>query len=282
MAIRDIFVPLAPGVCFDPQFDAAARLARSLDAHVNVVFTREAMMTAASVPEMLVAAGVVVEAIEHETELAETSAITSFEQWRIANDLTGADENGSRTVAIWHERIGTLANTIAEIGRVSDLVIIGRSYPDDAVTGEMFRAAISSTGCPTMIVPDRLADDLLAHVLIAWNGSIEAAHAVAGAMPMLEAAKRVSIFAVPENSKTLYHHLGLIEHLEHHGVHAEWVEPSSWSSDVGLQLAQTASHVKASMIVMGAYTHHRVTQVFLGGVTQHMLKHAEIPVMMMH
>jgi len=272
MSIRDIFVPLAPGIHCDPQFDAAAQLAQALNAQVNIVFTRETMVSAASVSEMLVAAGVVVEAIERQTELAESSVLMRFENWRAANGLT----------ATWHERIGGVADTIGEIGRVSDLVIIGGTDPVEAVTDEIFKAAIYSTGHPTLIVPDQLTGDLLGHVMIAWNGSVEAARAVAGAIPMLEAAKRVSIFTVPENPKALHHHLGLIEHLAHHGVHAEWVKPSACSKDIGLRLAKTASIENATMIVMGAYTHHRVQEAFLGGVTQHMVKHAEIPVLMMH
>lgn len=281
MTVRDIFVPLAPGVASDPQFEAAAHLAQSLNAHVNVVFIRQAMVASANVSEMLVAAGVVVEAIEHETELAETSAITQFEHWRVANGLTGADQDRGCTAA-WHERIGRVADTIAEIGRVSDLTIIRMPDPDEAMTDEIFTAAIYSTGHPTLIVPAQPTDNPLDHVLIAWNGSVEAARAVAGAMPMLEAARRVSVFSVPENPNTLYHHLGLIEHLGRHGVRAEWVEPSARSGDIGLRLARTASDVKATMIVMGAYTHRRVHEVLLGGVTQHMVKHAEIPVLMMH
>jgi len=282
MTIRDIFVPLAPRTHFDAQLDAAARLAQAFDATVNVVFTREAMMTTANVPEMLVAAGVVVDAIEHETKLAETSAITQFEQWRIAHGLTGTSQGRPGADATWHERIGAIADTVAEIGRVSDLVIIGKPAPDETVTDEIFKSAIYLTGCPTLLVPNRSTADPLEHVLIAWNGSVEAARAVAGAMPMLKAARRVSIFTVPGNPEALYHHLGLIEHLEHHGVRAGWVEPRSSSSHVGLLLAETASDEKASMIVMGAYTHRRVQQLLLGGVTQHMVKHTEIAVLMMH
>ena len=62
MSIRDIFVPLAPAIDFDPQLDAAARLASRLNAQVNVVLTRpNTVMTAASLPDMLAAAGIVVD-----------------------------------------------------------------------------------------------------------------------------------------------------------------------------------------------------------------------------
>lgn len=276
MTIRDIFVPLAADIDSAPQLDAAAQLVQALDARVDVVFIRqEAVIAAAGMSEMLAVAGVIVEAIEHEANLAETSAMTQFEQWRAGNPLPPAS-------AQWHDRLGRVADTIAEIGRVSDLIIIGKPTPDEPATEEMFRAAIYSTGCPTMIIPDRPSGSLLDHMLIAWNGSVEAARAVAGAMPLLKAAKRVSVFTVAENHKALHNHLGLVEHLEHHGVRAAWAEPSGGSGDLGLRLARTASQERATMIVMGAYTHHRVQQVLLGGVTQHMLRHSEIPILMMH
>jgi nucleotide-binding universal stress UspA family protein len=165
---------------------------------------------------------------------------------------------------------------------VSDLLIIGRPDAHNPATEEIFEAAIYTTGCMTMLVPDRSSTNPLDHVLIAWDGSIQAARAVAGAMPMLETAKRISVFSVPENSKALYHHLGLIEHLERHDIRAEWVEPSSSSNHLGITLANTASQEKASMIVMGAYSHNRIHQAFLGSVTQHMVTQAEIPIVMMH
>lgn len=285
MSIRDIFVPLFQHIDFEPQFDAAARLASSLNAQVNVVFTRpDAIIAAASVPDMLVAAGIVVEAIEQEGKIAEDSAMVQFEQWRVANGLVGATKTqaSSHVGATWHERIGSAAKTVVDIGRVSDLIIIGRPDPYEVVTEEIFTAAIYSTGQPTMIVPDRLTGDPLDHVVIAWNGSLEAARAVDGAMPMLRIAKRVSIFTVPDNPKYLTHDLGLIEHLSHHGIHAECLHPMSRSNDIGKLLIETAADARASMIVMGAYTHHRVREAFLGGVTHQVLKSAEIPVVMMH
>jgi len=39
---------------------------------------------------------------------------------------------------------------------------------------------------------------------------------------------------------------------------------------------------QATMIVMGAYTHSRLRQSFLGGVTKHLLAHAPVPLLMSH
>jgi len=170
MSIRDILVPLAPAIDFDPQLDAAARLARSLNAKINVVFTRpDSVMTAANVPDMLAAAGIVIGAVEKGTKPPETSAIAQFEHWRVANGLTDGSQDQHRPLAgaIWHERIGSVIDTISEVGKVSDLVIIGQPDPCEAVTDEMFKTAIYSTGRPIMIVPAQVTDDPLDHILIA-------------------------------------------------------------------------------------------------------------------
>ncbi len=101
-------------------------------------------------------------------------------------------------------------------------------------------------------------------------------------MPLLEAARRVSIFTVRENPAEPDHLAALIAHLASHGIEAERVAPSCRSAEIGPRLLETAAGGAASMIVMGAYTHHRVREAFLGGVTLHVLKHAEIPLLMAH
>lgn len=39
---------------------------------------------------------------------------------------------------------------------------------------------------------------------------------------------------------------------------------------------------KADLLVMGAYGHWRMRELVLGGVTQHVLRHTEVPVLMSH
>jgi len=39
---------------------------------------------------------------------------------------------------------------------------------------------------------------------------------------------------------------------------------------------------RATLIVMGAYTHSRMREAFLGGVTRHLLAHAPVPLLMSH
>ena len=51
---------------------------------------------------------------------------------------------------------------------------------------------------------------------------------------------------------------------------------------VGAAFLTAAAAAGATLLVMGAYTHSRVRQQLLGGVTRHVLAHAETPVLMAH
>jgi nucleotide-binding universal stress UspA family protein len=53
-------------------------------------------------------------------------------------------------------------------------------------------------------------------------------------------------------------------------------------SSTGAALVSAAVEQQATMIVMGAYTHSRLRQSFLGGVTKHLLAHAPVPLLMSH
>ncbi|MBL6942212.1 MAG: universal stress protein, partial [Rhodospirillales bacterium] len=53
-------------------------------------------------------------------------------------------------------------------------------------------------------------------------------------------------------------------------------------SQVGEVLLEDCKTIGADLLVMGAYTHSRMRQLILGGVTKHVLANAELPVLMAH
>src|SRR5690606_2668773 len=63
-------------------------------------------------------------------------------------------------------------------------------------------------------------------------------------------------------------------------VHMRVVDP--YSSVDGAKLLSAALSSEPDLIVMGGYSHSRLRQLVLGGVTRHMLKHAAVPVLMAH
>ena len=101
-------------------------------------------------------------------------------------------------------------------------------------------------------------------------------------MRWLSLASRVSIFAAAQYESEGVDAADLAESLAWHGIRAHRL-PGPWDmSSTGAALVSAAVEQQATMIVMGAYTHSRLRQTFLGGVTRHLLAHARVPLLMSH
>ena len=54
----------------------------------------------------------------------------------------------------------------------------------------------------------------------------------------------------------------------------------SVGNSVGAGLLAAARDFGCDLLAMGAYSHSRLRQLILGGVTRHVLEHGDLPVMM--
>jgi nucleotide-binding universal stress UspA family protein len=74
----------------------------------------------------------------------------------------------------------------------------------------------------------------------------------------------------------------MADYLDRAGFEVEQAKIESGSREVGAALLEEAGKAKKSMLVMGAYGHRRWKEWAFGGVTQYVLRHATLPVLMMH
>ena len=88
-------------------------------------------------------------------------------------------------IAGWSERFGDIETVVAHFGRVSDLIVVQRPS-SMSVQGRCFDAVFS--GRPTLVIGEWLPLDITEHVMIAWNGSLQASRATLGAMLLLHLA----------------------------------------------------------------------------------------------
>ena len=72
----------------------------------------------------------------------------------------------------------------------------------------------------------------------------------------------------------------LAAYLALHDVHADIVMFRPAGSSVGAGLLSAAREFGCDLLSMGAYSHSRLRQLILGGVTRHVLEYANLPVMM--
>lgn len=283
--MRTILVPLAQGLSGEPALDAALALAKRLNSHVRAMFVRpDPDIAMLSVPEPFLAPGVTREAIESEGRKAAAEEKARFDSWQARHGVPGMppEHRLDSCFASWWDKAGELETVLTRFGRVSDLVVLSRANPNKLQAERCFDAAVFGTGRPTLLVPGMtLPWDPTDHIMIAWNGSLEASHAVFGAMSLLLRAGRVSLFHTPAHEGEPEVADDLAEALSWYGVRVHRIA-AKHSSSPGEALVAAAKSQQATLIVMGAYTHSRLRQSFLGGVTTHVLAHTEIPVVMSH
>jgi hypothetical protein len=287
--MRSILVPIVPGVDSETQLGAALTVARQVEGHNAVYLRMDIGRVVASLPPPL-AAPLSPKDIAQHLEAAEAQARSGFEAWRTENGLLAErlDNPLSGPSAHWSEQAGPLEVTLLQRGRVSDLTVL--NFPGDfyTPTQRLFDTAVFDTGRPVLLVPKSAPRELLRHPVIAWNGSLEATRAVAGALPLLRAAEQVSVFSAPWRSEDflgnddLVHELSLPAYLAWHGISTRTLGLDKQDSSVASGLLRIAAEQDVSLIVMGAYTRSRVRVILLGTVTREVLRGASLPVLMAH
>ncbi|HSF47349.1 MAG TPA: universal stress protein [Burkholderiales bacterium] len=172
----------------------------------------------------------------------------------------------------------------------ADLIIVGQTDPDPespSVVRDFPELICLSSGRPVLIIPYAGAFARIGkHVLIAWNGSREAARAVSDALPFLKRASQITVLAVNAEQDDSGHRddpgANLVNYLARHGVKAEATQSYSDEVDAGNLLLSRAADLSADLLVMGAYGHSRVREMVLGGVTRTLLRDMTLPVLMSH
>ncbi|CAH2601517.1 Universal stress protein [Rhodovastum atsumiense] len=284
MSLRRILVPVLPDVPPSPQLDAALQLARALGAHIAALHIRpdpEALF--ATIPEALLTAGAERARYEAEASAEATQAEAGFAAWRARQGLAAEAPGADGVSAGWSSRVGPLQTVLARAGRLADLIVLGFPGMPHLVTGHAFDVALLETGRPVLLAPVPPADAMLRHVMIAWNGSLEAARAVAGALPLLRGAGRISVFTAAQEEGASPACAGeLVAYLAGHGLVAAPVTTQDADAQAGPALLRAAVEAGVSLLVMGAYTHGRIRHLLRGGMTTDVLKQAALPVVMAH
>jgi nucleotide-binding universal stress UspA family protein len=174
--------------------------------------------------------------------------------------------------------------------RYADLVIVGQHDPQ---TGRSSFATLSVAdlalvaGRPVLVVPHagRFAT-IGERVIVAWNGSREATRAVHDALPLLRAAKSVSVFSIAaqagESPESRWPGADIAAHLSRHGVPVTTQHTIADPVSVADALLNSASDDGADLIVMGAYGRSQLRELVLGGVTRDVLRMMTVPVLLSH
>ena len=260
------------------QLDAAVAMARREDAHLEV-FAVGVDHTQTGYYYAGASAYVFQEAIDRAMAAAEAL------ETEIRAELAPEDIRWSVESAV--AQMGGVSTLIAMRARFADLVVLMKPYgPKAAPDAEAaLEAALFEGGAPVLVLPQGnvAVEGLGKRILVAWNQSDEALHAIRRALPVLKAAEAVEIAIVdpspysPEGSDPGGK---LCQMLTRHGVKADIAVLAKTLPTVTEVLNRRAAESGADMLVMGAYSKSRLREAIMGGATRHMLERATLPVLM--
>jgi len=145
-----------------------------------------------------------------------------------------------------------------------------------AWNGSKEAARATFDALPFLMAADmRTAPMAIRRVLIAWNGSKEAARATFDALPFLMAADAVEVLSVDpsENAnQAAISGADLTATLIRHGVKATLSKTVSAEKSASQVIETRLVDYSVDLLVMGAYTHSRLWQMIFGGTTKAVLK----------
>ena len=181
------------------------------------------------------------------------------------------------------EETGPFDDVVARRARLSDLVVfLAGKDEQGAGVSEGLQACLMDAGRPILLAPQSAPESVGDKIVIGWDGGVEAAHAITAAKPFLSRASKVEILNVAKGSLDPALADMLSDFLLLHGVESNehLIDPAS--RPIGEVLLEEAEREGCDLLVMGGYGHSRLRELLLGGVTQFILSHATVPVLLAH
>ena len=263
----------------DGDLKLAAELCRETKAHLSI------LVLAPSAPIIVGTYGDVMSdawVIERQDELKRlkrrTDEVTAF----------AAKSDLSTDVASEYCDGGALAEMVGRRARYADMTVLGPTiladgnYKNHVLDGGLFRS-----GRPVLVLAkDKTVTLKPKTVVVAWDGSKEAARAVADSVDMLRHAKDVCLVMVDPSSSDVGNGAepgaDQAAYLARCGVKVTVERIPSMGGPVSEALQRFANDCGADIIIMGAYGHSRLRERIFGGVSVSMIEAPVVPTLLAH
>jgi len=212
---------------------------------------------------------------------AATEAETLLELERVAREFQDTVEAMLAKADVgwsWLRFFGDPGAIVVERARLADVVILSSQDSVPSVSSVALHSRTPVLAVPVSnpnFIPDRSA-------LIAWNGSEPAADAVHGAMPMLDFMEPVQILSVDHDSEEFPASL-VQQYLHHHQIRSDvhWRNAEDRKS-IADTIINVSEELGCGLIVGGAFSHSRLREMVLGGVTRELLERSPVPLLLAH
>lgn len=183
----------------------------------------------------------------------------------------------------WHQVKGEALDMITTLARRADATVFTPETARYTLMAEnVLEAALLRSGRPVLYLPEDRSETDLGRALIAWDGSSACVRAISAWMSSGVPLKDAVLLHVADPHEDLPESASVQDHLSWHGIHSEVVTRPKRADPIGAVLVEAAADLDCRLLVMGGYGHFRNWEAVFGGTTRHMLRHARLPLLMMH
>ena len=294
MSIRTILYAASGGSAGHGAADLACRLARRFEAHVEGFHVRADPRQAALAFSDGFGSPVVGDLMERTAQEVADAAARAKQQFDNAvaeytlllraepPTLKPGETAVLEATATWREETGFAGDLVPQRGRLFDLIVLGRSERVvDHPHTDVLEDTLMHCGRPVLLAPAHPPKELGGTIAIAWNGSAEAARAVAGALPFLRHAKAVTVLTA--GAADASEGTTLVQALAWRGIAATARHPAPLPGvAVGQQLLAAAREDNADLLVMGGYGKAPWREMLLGGTTRQVVASSLLPILIAH
>lgn len=176
-----------------------------------------------------------------------------------------------------------------ESARSADLVIAQQTDPDATASMDAnIEALLFETGRPVLLVPyiRKAREAEFKKILLAWNGSRQAARAAFDALPFMKEADSVEVFCIdPQDTPRRDASMAgtaIAAALARHGIDVTVKVEQSGGVSHGEVLDNRISDTGADLLVMGAFGRSRLREFVFGGATRTILQSMTVPTFLAH
>ncbi|MCB5205100.1 universal stress protein [Neorhizobium sp. T786] len=248
--------------------DYALAMAAKFDGHVLGVHA-ETLAAIPLIAPMEIPDPAAIEALQAAAR-RETADVEKIFKERVAREGRSAEWRSFMSSA------GYSSAAVMETVRAADIIIASQGDPSHDTRSELENLLFDS-GRPVLLVPYLLKGPQdIRRVMIAWNGSREAARATFDALPFLKAADSVEIFCVnaPErpNQERDMAGVELAAVLARHDVKVTLTSQEARERSAAAAIVQHLADNNVDLLVMGAYGTSRWWEMLFGGVTRSVLE----------
>jgi nucleotide-binding universal stress UspA family protein len=281
VSLKTVLVLLDDSEDSSKRLDVACSLAEVHGAHLNVLAMSPQFHNHMAVG--LDGSAAIVDVYQIEEARKQAQSIANAAKKKI-------DANGARGEVRWlsHEAFG-LREAVSIQGRHAELIVAGQ--PAEALNPELRNAvlegALFSSGRPVLLLPANWEQTVQSrHVIVAWDGSKEAARALNDAGPFLDVAEKVTIAVVDpmpgDGGFGPNPGADIAAVLARRCNDVELDQIASSGARIAEVLLDRASAVGADLIVMGGYGHSQLREAIFGGVSREMIEKTTIPLLVSH